>query len=110
MKNDLETMRHSAAHLLAAAVKNLYPKTSLGIGPTIVDGFYYDFDSNHKFTEDDFKKIEKEIWDLKARKIPFKKIERGINSALTLTKKLKVSYKTQIILELQKKVEKSVTL
>lgn len=109
MKNGLETMRHSAAHLLAAAVKNLYPKTSLGIGPMIVDGFYYDFDSNHKFTEDDFKKIEKEIWDLKARKIPFKKIERGINSALTLTKKLKEPYKTQIILDLKKQREKSVT-
>ncbi len=109
MKSDLETMRHSAAHLLAAAVKNLYPKTALGIGPVIESGFYYDFDSNHSFTVEDFKKIEKEIWDLKAQKIPFEKVEKGISAAHTFTEKLREPYKTKIVLDLKKQGEKSVS-
>lgn len=109
MKNDLETMRHSAAHLLAAAVKNLFPKTSLGIGPTIIDGFYYDFDSNHKFSEDDFKKIEREIWNLKDQKLPFIKIKKSIYAAQAFTEKEAEPYKAKIISDLKNQGEKSVT-
>ena len=61
MKNDLETLRHSASHVLAAAIKRLYPNVKLGIGPAIEDGFYYDFDKDSPFTPEDFEKIEKEM-------------------------------------------------
>lgn len=57
----LEVMRHSASHLLAQAVKNLFPGTILGIGPAIANGFYYDFDSEHTFTPEDLEKLENEM-------------------------------------------------
>lgn len=56
-----DVFRHSASHILAQAVQRLYPGTKLGIGPAIKDGFYYDFDSEHKFTPDDLVKIEEEM-------------------------------------------------
>ena len=54
--NELQTLRHSASHMLAQAVKRLYPDTKLAIGPAIDDGFYYDFDTEHTFTPEDRKK------------------------------------------------------
>ena len=54
----LYQLRHSAAHVLAQAVKELYPNTKLTIGPPTEDGFYYDFDCEHRFTEQDLKQIE----------------------------------------------------
>ena len=60
MDKELEKIRHSTAHILATAVKHLYPKAKLGIGPAIEDGFYYDFD-NLKISPQDLKKIEKEM-------------------------------------------------
>ncbi len=56
-----DVFRHSASHILAQAVQRLYPGTKLGIGPAIKDGFYYDFDSEHKYTPDDLVKIEEEM-------------------------------------------------
>ena len=53
---DLEILRHSCSHLLAQAVKELYPKAKLGIGPAIENGFYYDFDKAEPFTPEDLKK------------------------------------------------------
>ena len=65
-KEGLEVMRHDAAHILAMAVKELFPRTQVTIGPVIEDGFYYDFSRKESFTEDDLEKIEnrmKEIVD-----------------------------------------------
>ncbi len=59
--DELQNMRHSAAHLLAAAVLNLYPKTKVTIGPAIENGFYYDFDFPTPISEEDLPKIEKEM-------------------------------------------------
>ena len=53
--------RHTASHIMAQAVKHLWPDTKLAIGPAIENGFYYDFDTEHKFTEEDFLKIQKEM-------------------------------------------------
>ena len=53
--------RHTASHIMAQAVKRLWPDTKLAIGPAIDNGFYYDFDSEHKFVEEDFLKIQKEM-------------------------------------------------
>ncbi|MBR3791440.1 MAG: threonine--tRNA ligase, partial [Clostridia bacterium] len=59
--NELQTLRHSASHILAQAVKRLYPDVKLAIGPAIDTGFYYDFDTENCFTPDDLDKIEAEM-------------------------------------------------
>src|ERR1700733_2027210 len=70
----LEVYRHSTAHLLAAAVLELYPETKLGIGPPIDTGFYYDFDRATPFTPEDLAKIEAKMWEIQKRHLPY---ERG---------------------------------
>jgi threonyl-tRNA synthetase len=67
----LHRLRHSAAHLLAEAVQDLFPGTKLAFGPAIEDGFYYDFDTEHKFSEEDFKQIERRMEELRREKAPF---------------------------------------
>ncbi|HEY1338867.1 MAG TPA: threonine--tRNA ligase [Bryobacteraceae bacterium] len=70
----LEVYRHSTAHLLAAAVLELYPETKLGIGPPIDTGFYYDFDRATPFTPEDLEKIEKRMWEIQSRNLPYERI------------------------------------
>jgi threonyl-tRNA synthetase len=70
----LEVYRHSTAHLLAAAVLELYPETKLGIGPPIENGFYYDFDRPIPFTPDDLEKIEKKMREIQARNLPYERV------------------------------------
>ena len=70
----LYVYRHSTAHLLAAAVLELYPETKLGIGPPIDNGFYYDFDRATPFTPEDLEKIEKKMWEIQARHLPYERI------------------------------------
>ena len=70
----LTVYRHSSAHLLAAAVLELYPETKLGIGPAIDNGFYYDFDRPAPFTPEDLEKIEKKMWELQSRDLPYERI------------------------------------
>ena len=64
MSYPIETIRHSLAHVMAAAVQKLYPDVKFAGGPAIENGFYYDFDTEHRFSEDDFAKIEKEMREL----------------------------------------------
>jgi threonyl-tRNA synthetase len=70
----LYVYRHSAAHLLAAAVLELYPETKLGIGPPIENGFYYDFDRPTPFTPEDLEKIEKKMWEIQKRAVPYERV------------------------------------
>ena len=70
----LEVYRHSTAHLLAAAVLELYPETKLGIGPPIENGFYYDFDRATPFTPEDLEKIEKKMWEIQSRHLPYERV------------------------------------
>ncbi len=70
----LQVYRHSTAHLLAAAVLELYPETKLGIGPPIDNGFYYDFDRATPFTPDDLEKIEKKMWEIQKRHLPYERV------------------------------------
>ena len=67
----LEVFRHSSAHLLAAAVLELFPETKLGHGPPTADGFFYDFYREAKFTPEDLEKIEKKMGELVAQDIPY---------------------------------------
>ncbi len=64
MSYPIELIRHSLAHVMAAAVKKLHPDIKFAGGPAIENGFYYDFDTDYRFSEDDFEKIEKEMRDL----------------------------------------------
>ena len=64
MSYPIELMRHSLAHVMAAAVKKLHPEVKFAGGPAIENGFYYDFDTDYRFSEDDFEKIEKEMREL----------------------------------------------
>src|SRR5881409_3968724 len=69
----LEVYRHSTAHLLAAAVLELFPETKLGIGPPIDSGFYYDFQRDTPFTPEDLEKIEKRMWEIQKRNVPYER-------------------------------------
>src|SRR5271156_2930489 len=70
----LYVYRHSTAHLLAAAVLELYPGTQLGIGPPIENGFYYDFLRDTPFTPDDLEKLEAKMHELEARDLKFERV------------------------------------
>src|SRR5215470_10064460 len=70
----LEIYRHSTAHLLAAAVLELFPETKLGIGPPIENGFYYDFDRPTPFTPEDLEKIEQKMWEIQKRSLPYERV------------------------------------
>ena len=70
----LEVYRHSTAHLLAAAVLELFPETKLGIGPPIDTGFYYDFQRDTPFTPEDLEAIEKKMWEIQARGLTYDRV------------------------------------
>jgi threonyl-tRNA synthetase len=78
----LQVYRHSTAHLLAAAVLELFPETKLGIGPPIDTGFYYDFDRPLPFTPEDLEKIEKRMWEIQARDLPYERVMTEKNEGL----------------------------
>ncbi|MBO7611954.1 MAG: threonine--tRNA ligase [Elusimicrobia bacterium] len=71
MEKDLQTLRHSTSHLMAAAVLELFPGTKVAIGPSIEEGFYYDFDRKEPFTVDDLAKIEDKMHELAKKDDPF---------------------------------------
>jgi len=70
-EEQLARIRHSAAHVMADAVKRLFPDAKITIGPAIADGFYYDFDYSHGFSEDDLKRIEGEMLKIQSENLPF---------------------------------------
>ncbi len=94
----LETLRHSSSHILASAVKSLYPKVKLGIGPAIEDGFYYDFD-NIKFSEEDLTKIENKMKEIIKKDLLFKKTEVEYKKAKEMLKT--EPYKLELLEELK---------
>ncbi len=97
--------RHSSSHLLAEAVQNLFPGTKFGIGPAIKDGFYYDFDSEHVFSEDDFEAIEKEMARLAAKKSVFEKSVISREEALRYFEERGEKYKVELINDLPEDAE-----
>ena len=87
MAKDLDPLRHSCSHVMADAVKRLFPKVKLGIGPAIEDGFYYDFDTEAGFTPEDLSRIEKEMAKIIKDNLEFKKEDISKKEALKLFKK-----------------------
>ncbi|MDD5725225.1 MAG: threonine--tRNA ligase, partial [Candidatus Omnitrophica bacterium] len=94
---DLNILRHSCAHVMAEAVKKLWPETKLAIGPAIEDGFYYDFDKPNPFSEDDLLKIERTMKEIIARDEPFVREDMENASAAELFKNLNEDYKVELI-------------
>jgi threonyl-tRNA synthetase len=104
-KEGLEVLRHDAAHILAMAVQELFPKTQVTIGPVIKDGFYYDFSRQVPFTEDDLKTIENRMKEIVDRD---EKTTREVwkrNDAISYFKKIGEHYKSEIIKDIPKEEE-----
>lgn len=99
-KMNLDTLRHSCSHVMAEAVKELWPKVKLGIGPSIEDGFYYDFDKKDPFTDEDLAKITRKMQKIISKNEPFIREELSKKDALSLFKKLKEDYKIELIKEI----------
>lgn len=104
----LELLRHSTAHLLAQAVQQLFPGTQVTIGPTVDDGFYYDFAAAHNFTLDDLEKIEARMKELVASDLPVTRIVTSRKDAVALFKGMGEHYKVEIIEDLPADEEISV--
>lgn len=94
-KFDLEALRHSTAHLMAAAVQELYEDVKFDIGPSTEDGFYYDFDLAHRFTPDDLATIEQAMRKLVNKRLPFERFELSRDEAETLLKEQGQTYKLE---------------
>ena len=104
----LEIIRHSTAHLLAQAVQQLFPGTQVTIGPTVEDGFYYDFASGHNFTPEDLEKIEKRMEEIAARDVAVERIVCSRERAIEIFRNMGEHFKVQIIEELPEGEEISV--
>ncbi|MBR3157349.1 threonine--tRNA ligase [Candidatus Saccharibacteria bacterium] len=107
MKMDkIEEMRHTLSHVLAAAVRELYPGAKFGIGPAIENGFYYDIDfGDTKLSDTDLAKIEKKMRGIIARKLPMTKRKATKDEALSWARDEKQDYKIELIKELPESAE-----
>lgn len=97
---ELHALRHSAAHIMASAVKELFPDVKLGIGPAIEEGFYYDFYCEKPFTPDVLESIEKRMRDIIRKNIPFVRFEKPKNEAREMLKEQKENLKVEILDEI----------
>jgi threonyl-tRNA synthetase len=93
----LEILRHSTSHLMAHAVKELYPAAQVTIGPAVADGFYYDFDYERPFTPEDLAAIEARMGEIVARKLPVQRQVMPRDAAVALFQSLGEHYKAELI-------------
>jgi len=93
----LGVLRHSCAHIMARAVMRLFPGVQLAFGPTVEGGYYYDFDLEHKLTEEDFPAIEAEMKRIIELDEPFERIERSRDEALQICQDMDQKYKVEHI-------------
>ncbi len=96
-EDGLQILRHSASHIMAAAVRKLFPGVRVTIGPSIAAGFYYDFDAPRPFTQDDLGAIEKEMRAIIAANVPFERSVMGRAEAAELFRGMGESYKVELI-------------
>jgi threonyl-tRNA synthetase len=104
----LEILRHSTAHLLAQAVQQLFPGTQVTIGPTVENGFYYDFASDHNFSLEDLEKIEAKMQELVANDLEVSRLVYSREQAVEMFREMGEHYKVEIIEELPEGDEISV--
>ncbi|NJR65092.1 MAG: threonine--tRNA ligase [Leptolyngbyaceae cyanobacterium CRU_2_3] len=96
-KSNLQKLRHTASHVMAMAVQKLFPKAQVTIGPSIENGFYYDFDSPDPFTEKDLKAIKKEMTKIINRKLPLVREEVSREEARRRIESIQEPYKLEIL-------------
>ncbi len=96
----LSTLRHTASHVMAQAIKRLYPSAKLAIGPSIADGFYYDIDFETPITSDDLGKIEAEMKKIVKEALPLERFELPREEAIALMKEKEEPYKVELIEDL----------
>lgn len=99
-ENVKEAYRHTSSHIMAQAIKRLWPEAKLAIGPAIKDGFYYDVDLDHKITDDDLKKIQKEMKKIIKANYPLEKSILSRDKALELMRQKGEDYKVELINDL----------
>lgn len=101
--NNLYAMRHSLAHITAAAVKRLWPEAKFGIGPVVDDGFYYDIDlGDNKISEQDFPKIESKMKEIISENQDFIRDDCSIDDAINWAKNEKQNYKEELLNDLKR--------
>lgn len=93
----LQLLRHSASHIMAAAVRKLFPGTKVAIGPAIENGFYYDFDVERPFSPADFEAIEAEMKAMIAAAVPFERLDISKAEALKMFTELGETYKVELV-------------
>jgi len=96
-----EIYRHSCAHLMAHAVKEIFPSAKMTIGPAIEDGFYYDFDFERSFLPADMEKIEQRMQEIIKRDLPIQRLEMSREEAIHLFEKQDEPYKVELIKEIE---------
>ena len=96
----LAALRHTASHVMAQAIKRLWPETKLAIGPSIADGFYYDIDRDEPVTSDDLAKIEAEMKKIIKEALPLERFELPRAEAISLMKEKNEPYKVELIEDL----------
>lgn len=99
-ENVKEAYRHTSSHIMAQAIERLWPEAKLAIGPAIKDGFYYDVDLDHKITDDDLKKIQKEMKKIIKANYPLEKSILSRDKALELMRQKGEDYKVELINDL----------
>ncbi len=95
-----KAFRHTASHIMAQAIKRLFPETKLAIGPSIADGFYYDFDRESPFTEDDLKHIEEEMKKIVKEDLKLERFELPREEAIKFMEEKGEPYKVELIKDL----------
>ncbi|MDD4997184.1 MAG: threonine--tRNA ligase, partial [Syntrophales bacterium] len=101
----LSILRHSMSHVMAQAVQDSFPGVQVSIGPSIEDGFYYDFEYAETFTPQDLEKIEERMRQIAAADIPFERREVSREEALSLFQKKGENYKVELINDLPSEVK-----
>lgn len=99
-EDELRAIRHTASHVLAQAVKRMYPETKLAIGPAIDDGFYYDFDREGGFTPEDLEKLEAEMAKIVKENLPVKPFVKPRDEAIQFMQEKGEPYKVELIEDL----------
>jgi threonyl-tRNA synthetase len=99
----LDRMRHSAAHLMAAAIQSIWPEAKFGVGPTVKNGFYYDIDLPVALSQKDLEKIEKKMRELRNKKLPYQRIELPIEEAISEMERRAQPYKVELLHLLKEK-------
>lgn len=101
--SDLTAMRHSLAHIMAAAVRRLWPEAKFGVGPAVADGFYYDIDlGDVKLSEEDFGKIEAEMRKIIGEDQAFERSEKPIDEAIKWAQEAGQPYKEELLNDLKR--------